>query len=113
MEPDEAVESALVTKQQLDLERPRPGRPSPPWPSSGKVARVLVEKDIEPLQEPTLAEPSRPMVKDHDMLQALSCQPSHQATPGGTRQPPAAVPLASRPMVQDYAKLRRAAQNLR
>ena len=34
MEPDEP---ALVTKQQLNLERPRPCRPAPPWPSSGKI----------------------------------------------------------------------------
>ena len=72
MEPDKPVKSALVTKQQLDLDRPRPGRPAPPWPSSGKVARAPVEKDIEPLQEPTLAEPGRPM--DHAVLRATSCE---------------------------------------
>ena len=126
MEPDAPVESALVNKRQLDLERPRPGRPAPPWPPSGKIARARVEKNImpkaplekdiepetavekdilpkaltktlaepsraslwsrtmpycelraasqdaEPLQEPQLAEPSRPMVQDHAVLRAAS-----------------------------------------
>ena len=67
-----------MTKQQLDLERPCPGRPTPPWASSGKVARVPSEKNIEPIQEPTLAEPSRPTVQDYAMLQATGHRPSRQ-----------------------------------
>ena len=42
-----------------------------------------------------------------------SFERSCRAVPGGTRQPPAAGPSASRPMVQDYAELRRAAQSLK
>ena len=37
MEPDKPVVNTLVTKEQPDLERPRPGRPAPPWPSRGKI----------------------------------------------------------------------------
>ena len=39
MEPNKRLEGTLMTKHQLDLEHPRPGRPAPPWPLSGKVAR--------------------------------------------------------------------------
>ena len=34
---NEPEESALVIKQQLDLERPRPGRPAPSWPPSNSA----------------------------------------------------------------------------
>ena len=49
MEPNKPAESARVTKQHLDLERPRPGRPSSPWPPSGTAARATVKKDIVPM----------------------------------------------------------------
>ena len=32
---NEPAEKSLVIKQQLDLERPCPGRPAPPWLSNG------------------------------------------------------------------------------
>ena len=85
METDEHAESALVTKQQIDLERPHPGRPAPPCPISGRIT-----------------EPSRPMVQDYVVLRAARCKPNCQATTGATTR--RAVP--SRPMVQDFAVLR-------
>ena len=36
-----------------------------------------------------------------------SCEPKHQAAPGGTRQQLAAIPPSSRPTVQDYAEPRK------
>ena len=116
MEPDEPAESALVTKHQLDLECPRPGRPAPPLPPSGKVARATVENDILPetpvekdiMPKALTKTPTESEIVDtagdrhnrqggdhygevhhnHHNATSENCQ----AAPGGTRQPPLAEP---------------------